>query len=80
MRRKHLEQYVIFIQQRWKYLRYKKAIRTIRTCIIRKRYIELKKNISIIKRRYLEYTYKPGNTGYRRILERWRENVKDVNR
>lgn len=79
MRRNHLYDYVTFIQQCWRFRRHlalKRAIHIVRGFVVRKQFLKTKQSCNLIKLRFLEYTYKPQNRGYKRALHDWNTNLK----
>ena len=81
MRRRHFQEYVLFLQQRWRYiknLQYKKALHIIRGCVVRLLFLRKRKACNVIKKRFLEYTYKPYNPGYYRTVYNWNKSKKIV--
>lgn len=63
----HLPRYVLFVQQRFKFLKYKKTLSTLKARIIRKRFLKLKETTNKVKKIYLQHLYTPGRTGYKRV-------------
>ena len=80
-RRRHLLEYVLFLQQRWRYIKTlqdKKARHIIRGCVVRRLFLRKKKACNVIKHRFLEYTYKPHNSGYKRTFCNWNKSINIV--
>lgn len=69
--RAHVEFYVLFLQARYRFLMYKRAIRLMVCFTHRRRFVRLKYNVNRIKTIYLEQTYAWHGKGFIRTEQHW---------
>jgi hypothetical protein len=81
IRRRHFLEMILFVQQRWRFIRHMQktkltnAINLIRSCMVRKRFLKLRRAVNIIKKRYLKYTYSPWHQGSQRAHKNWKHHL-----
>lgn len=71
-----MEHYVVFVQQRIRFLNVLRAKRFLRTSVIRQRFLRQRAAANTIQKQFLEWNYTPGRPGYRRLAQRFEQNLR----